>query len=364
VEALQRSEQRYRSLVDATTAVVWRASASGEVSSPMPSWCAFTGQQQEDCQGWGWLEVVHPDDRETTAQAWREAVRNRHVYELEHRLRRHDGTYRIMAVRGAPVTGEGGDIIEWVGTHTDITDQRRAEDERRKFELEKVVANQVTNERRRIARDLHDGIRQQLVGIKMLSGNLYKKLLAKEAPEAQLVLEFSNLISDANLEVRQLINGLVPAEIDKDSLPQALRRAAANIEQWYGVSCIVTSDEQVVLSDAYTANHLLHLASEAMTNAARHARATQINVSLTLTEGSLRLEVHDDGIGVPEQFDKIGGTGISSMRNRAELIGARFGIESREGRGTKVACTLRDVTTPTTQAHLETSSPVTPRFGP
>lgn len=125
----RRSEERFRSLVTATSQIVWTAAANGEFTTAQPNWTRFTGQTFEQLRGRGWLEAVHPDEREHTSRVWQRAVQTRSLYELEHRLRRHDGTYVPMSVRAAPVLEPDGAIREWVGAHADITDRRRAEEE-------------------------------------------------------------------------------------------------------------------------------------------------------------------------------------------------------------------------------------------
>ncbi len=126
-EALLRSEARYRSLIEASSQILWNANPRGEVVPPMLTWTAFTGQTEEECTGWGWLEAIHPDDRSHTAEAWSNAVASRSFYQVEHRLRRRDGEYRYMSVRGVPVLKPDGSIREWVGVHADITESKEAE---------------------------------------------------------------------------------------------------------------------------------------------------------------------------------------------------------------------------------------------
>ena len=126
-EALRQGEERFRSLIEATAAIVWNTPASGQFEAEQPGWTEFTGQTFDQLKGWGWLDAVHPDDRADTARAWSAAVATRSLYQVEHRLRRHDGEYRHMLVRAVPILDKGGRIREWVGVHTDIDAERRAE---------------------------------------------------------------------------------------------------------------------------------------------------------------------------------------------------------------------------------------------
>ena len=126
-QSLRQSEERYRTLVEATTAMVWNTPESGEFETEQPAWTRFTGQTFAELKGWGWLAAIHPDDRRYTEQFWLQAVHDRTIYVVEHRLRRADGEYRLMAVRAVPILNPDGTIREWVGLHFDVTQQREDE---------------------------------------------------------------------------------------------------------------------------------------------------------------------------------------------------------------------------------------------
>ena len=128
-EALRLSEERYRSLVVAISQIVWTANANGEITEDLPAWRAFTGQTAEQMKGNGWLAALHPDDRDRIAAAWSAAVSARTLFEVEYRLRRHDGEYRHVSVRGVPVIEEDSTVREWVGICSDITERKRHEDQ-------------------------------------------------------------------------------------------------------------------------------------------------------------------------------------------------------------------------------------------
>ncbi|MEH2009267.1 PAS domain S-box protein [Nostoc sp.] len=123
----QYLEQRYRSLVTATSQIVWTASSERMVNSEIVGWEAYTGQSKAEMMGWGWLDVTHPDDRAHSAEVWSAAVANRSLYQLEYRIRAKDGTYRYFFSSAVPVLEADGSIREWIGTCTDIHDRKLAE---------------------------------------------------------------------------------------------------------------------------------------------------------------------------------------------------------------------------------------------
>lgn len=126
--ALLESEERFRAAAEAVGDIIWTNNAEGEMRGPQPDWQRFTGQSQDACQGRGWGEAIHPDDIAETLLAWNTAVAQCRTAIFEHRVRRHDGVYRLFAVRAVPVLNPNRSIREWVGVHEDIT-------ERRDFEL-------------------------------------------------------------------------------------------------------------------------------------------------------------------------------------------------------------------------------------
>jgi PAS domain S-box-containing protein len=127
--ALRVREQRFRSLVMATSQIVWTNTPDGRVSEDSPSWRAFTGQTYDEWKASGWLDALHPDDRERIGRLWAHCVKARGVFEAEYRLRRADGQYRWTAVKGVPILDEDGAVREWIGANTDIHEMVMAQAE-------------------------------------------------------------------------------------------------------------------------------------------------------------------------------------------------------------------------------------------
>ncbi len=123
-QLVRASETRFRAAIEASSALLWTNDATGKMDGEQPGWGGFTGQSPDEYQGYGWSKAVHPDDAQPTLAAWEKAVASRTTFVFEHRLRRHDGAWRLFSIRAVPVLDETGAIKEWVGVHTDITDQR------------------------------------------------------------------------------------------------------------------------------------------------------------------------------------------------------------------------------------------------
>jgi PAS domain S-box-containing protein len=127
-EKVAESEERFRSLVIATSQMVWTANAQGEVVNDMPSFRDFTGKSLEEIKGSGWAEALHPEDRARALAVWAKAVESKSMFETEFRMRRHDGEYRHLNSRGVPVLGKDGEIREWIGFCLDITQRKEVEE--------------------------------------------------------------------------------------------------------------------------------------------------------------------------------------------------------------------------------------------
>ncbi|UGQ49090.1 sensor histidine kinase [Massilia endophytica] len=124
---LHARELRYRTLVETASSIVWNTDPQGMLAEGNTAWAEFTGQSAGEYRGDGWLNALHPDDRAATARNWDEAARSGKPFRDAYRLRRHDGEYRHMLVRGAPVITDGT-VREWVGSCMDVTDIREAQE--------------------------------------------------------------------------------------------------------------------------------------------------------------------------------------------------------------------------------------------
>lgn len=186
--SLRQSELRYRSLVHASAQIVWRTDSEGKAIITPEGWEELTGQPAAECLGWGWLKIVHPDDRNRTAQIWIECCINGNICETEHRLQMKDGNYRNFAVRSVPILDADGKISEWIGICEDITDRKQAE-----ITLQQMNAQLETRVAERTAelQEINHRLQEEL----LLSSRLQRQLLARE----RLLNSFFNAASAANI---------------------------------------------------------------------------------------------------------------------------------------------------------------------
>jgi len=128
-DSLRRSEERYRALVQGGAQITWVASPSGEMLEDSAEWRWITGQTVEEFLGNGWLDSIHPEDRERVERDWGESLRTGRIFDDRFRMRARGGAYRHYDVRAVPIERDGK-IAEWVGACTDVTSQREAEEMR------------------------------------------------------------------------------------------------------------------------------------------------------------------------------------------------------------------------------------------
>lgn len=125
-EALRASEERYRSLIAATSSIVWTTDAAGTFVEPQPMWEEFTGQSWDIHRGSGWLEAIHEEDRDNVERRWRRALDGKTVFESEGRVwHAAFGQHRHFVARAVPVRNGDGSVREWIGALTDIEERKR-----------------------------------------------------------------------------------------------------------------------------------------------------------------------------------------------------------------------------------------------
>ncbi|MDB6155061.1 MAG: putative signal transduction histidine kinase [Chthoniobacteraceae bacterium] len=210
----------------------------------------------------------------------------------------------------------------------------------RRKSLEREVLEICDAERRRFARDLHDGVCQHFTGIGMMAMVLEKKLAAKRLPETRQAQEISRLLRDGSELAREVMEGLSPVNIENGGLFTALSGLAEMVEKRLGFKCRFVREREAVIQDSFIAGHLLRIAQEAVENAVKHSQGKNIGITLATAGSHLVLKIKDDGIGLPESKHEATGMGLQVMRYRAALINASLSITRVGKRGTLLTCSI------------------------
>ena len=134
IHSSEESEQRFQAAVHAIEGILWTNNAKGEMEGVQPAWEQLTGQTYNEYQGYGWAKAVHPDDAQPTIEAWENSVAENKNFIFQHRVLKKNGEYGTFSIRGIPLFNKNGTIREWVGVHSDITIQQKAEEKLRNSE--------------------------------------------------------------------------------------------------------------------------------------------------------------------------------------------------------------------------------------
>lgn len=223
--------------------------------------------------------------------------------------------------------------------------------------LEREILEVSANEQRRIGQDLHDGLCQDLVGIALGADMVARQLTARGTVEARAVEQLAASIREAAGQARRLSHGLNPVNLNAGGLPIALEALAGKISESFHVRCAVEWDQKAQVTDDATATHLYRISQEAISNAIKHGKASNIEVSLRCEAGRLVLSVEDNGVGLaPDRMSKrrtqhghntawppdgrSPGIGLQGMRYRANLMGGTFEVTPGRVAGTRVTCSV------------------------
>jgi two-component system sensor kinase FixL len=239
-------------------------------------------------------------------------------------------------------------------------------------QLERQVLEAASAEQRRIGRDLHDGLCQELVSLSLGLELVARKLATKHlSAEAAGIDKLSESLQAVTSQARQLAHGLNPVDVEGGGLPDALEQLASRVSESTAIACVFHWDQRAQARDGTVATNLYRIAQEAVSNAIKHARPSRIDLYLAHTNGQLAMRIEDDGRGLPKASSlsireaaaaralpphpdrpQRTGIGLQTMNYRARLIGGTFDIRPAASlKGTVVTCSLKcDSTFPA--AHL------------
>ena len=381
-QRLQAERDYFHQLFETTPNLAWTARPDGYIDYVNQRTLDYLSLQAGELEGWSWQQFVHPDDLPGVANRWSHSLVTGELYEVEMRLRASSaGQYRWHLSRGMAVRNDQGAILRWVGTTTDIHDQKEARaaleqshirlaeavrlrtedllnantalrdeiEERKHVEkalrasrekLRRLSAHLQSArelERAAVAREIHDELGATLTATKMDLHWFGKTLADGQLPRADKLSEAVELIDSAIQTVKRIATGLRPSILDHLGLWPALQWQLQEFELNFSIPCqIDPAPAGVVLeNDAQTA--VFRIFQEALTNIARHARATRVRVELRPDRNGFLVRISDNGIGLPPgKIMEPEACGIQGMRERARTFGGDVKFEQTEGGGTSV----------------------------
>ena len=368
-EALRQSERIYRDIGESIDYGVWICDEQGRNVYASASFLQLIGLTQEQCSEYGWAHAMDPEEADSTKEAWHRCVREGTYWEREHRFRATDGHFHHILSRGVPIRNSQGKILYWAGINLDIQHRKEAEQQlqelvqtlesrvsERTLELENATAKlrELTGtllqtqdeERRRIARELHDGVGQLVVAMSMNLANIVSEK-EKLSPGARQNLEQNQAsIEQASREIRTMSHLLHPPLLDEVGLDSALR--------WYidGFSERSKITVETKLASGFTedlprdlALSVFRIVQESLTNIHRHSESPKALVQIDRSAREITLVVEDEGKGIPAEIHskissgELTGVGLRGMRERVRQFGGHLDVSSN-GNGTRVVAVL------------------------
>jgi PAS domain S-box-containing protein len=368
-EKLRQSEEELRALADSIPQLAWMANPEGHVFWYNRGWYEYTGKTQDQMEAGGWQAVHDPDVLPRVLEKWNESVRTGTPFEMEFPLRGADGEFRWFLTRVSPFRDHEGKVTRWFGTNTNIDEQQQllrslseARDQLEK-RVEKRTAQLATaneslrdlsvrllkvqdEERRRLARELHDSVGQILAALSMNISAVHSQSHKLDSQGAAAVAENVQLLEQVSREIRTISHLLHPPLLEIAGLASAIR--------WYvdgfserskiKVDLEIPSDFGRLPDDVELA--VFRITQECLTNIHRHSGSATAAISIQQEGNHLTVQVRDDGKGIPpeKQWELVessrGGVGFGGMRERVRQLGGTLKIQSN-GTGTVVIAILQ-----------------------
>jgi two-component system, LuxR family, sensor kinase FixL len=329
---LRESQQRMDLAARAANLGIWVRDLVRNETWATDEWRALLGfAKSERIDLNGFLQKLHPEDREAVSQTFAKALDRENGYETEYRVVLPEGRIRWIASRGRVEFDGDGKPVLMRGASLDITKRKQAEEAAHNLSGRLIYAQEV--ERMRIARDLHDDLSQSLA---LLSVEL--EVFGQSQP-ARLVKiqEFSAQVKRLSSEVHRLSHDLHPAKLEQLGLVAAVRGFCKEFAAAHEMA-IEFADRSVPRAiPEDTALCLYRIAQEALHNVVKHSGGTAARVELTMECSELRLTIADDGVGFdPETMRANGSLGLISMSERARFVHGLLSVKSHTGKGTRV----------------------------
>lgn len=337
-DSLRQNERRYRGLVESQQDLIVRVDPEGRITFANDAYCRTLGKRREELLGQSFLPYVYPDDHVLTINAMKALSKPPYRMRMEQRIFTPGGVC-WFAWEDYAVRNEHGAILEIQAVGRDITDRKQ---------IEQKVRNAQEDERKRIARELHDGVAQLLVSARIHLDLADGKKKNPALVRSQLA-QSRTLLAQALRDIRSLVWTLRPPVLNDMGLVDALHDLAANFTQNTATVVSLSYDKTIPRLSPEVETALYRITQEALSNSVQHAHASQVTVTLQTYGESLHLAVIDNGQGLAAKEPLPGsgadnfasewerrGLGLQNMRERAAEINGEFLLHSTPGQGVEI----------------------------
>jgi len=343
-EEIKDNAERFRTLLEAVPHITWTNSPSGENTSFNAFWYKYSGLTQEESVGWGWTKVYHPDDLAVIIPDYKKCLRTGEIHTFQARILRHaDKHYRWHLVKDVPLRNEKGEIMMWVGTATDIQDQKDAEEANielrlaQQREVLKAIMQTQEAERNRISEALHNGLGQILYAAKLNLHNINTDQAEITAAKDRT----DQLLNEGIMVTRNISFEVSPSVLKDFGLQTAVEEMISRIAN---PSLKITTDIDGCTNRLdYTIElSLYRIIQELLNNILKHSQATEASIELTCEADKIVLKIKDNGIGIDkEELKKPKGIGLHSIQNRVDLLQSKMDIHSSKNKGSMFKITIK-----------------------
>ncbi|MDX1586629.1 MAG: PAS domain S-box protein [Balneolaceae bacterium] len=332
---LEESEALANAILETTVEGVITINMRGIIQSFNKSAEEMFGYTEEELIGKNIKVLMPTPHRENHDQYISNYLRTgeKKIIGTEHEVRgkKKDGTTFPIELSVSEVNWENHKIF--TGLIKDLSEKR---------DLEREIIQISEEEKRRIGQDLHDGLGQMLTGIGLMSQNLAQKMEANGIPGASELKEITEMIREADNYARTLSHSLTPVEVESGSLTISLEQLCRRAQKLFDIDCTFSEEGDVDVDNQTAAIHLYRIAQEAISNAVKHGKAKNVQVSLQNRDDKIRLIVEDDGVGFTKSAEEgsKGGLGVHTMRYRAHMSGGDLQIGENNKGNTQIECLI------------------------
>jgi len=337
--SLRESEERFRLVANSAPVMIWMSGPDRLRTYFNQPWLVFTGRSIQAELRNGWATGVHPEDLERCLNTYTKAFDRREPFEMEYRLRRHDGEYRWVSDLGVPRSNPDGSLAGYIGSCLDVTEHKLAEEALSSVSRRLIEAHE--EERTWIARELHDDINQRIALLAVNLERLKQVLPASEHAVSQGLAEIAEQVSDIGSDIQALSHRLHSSRLEYLGIAAAASSFCRELSEKQRVEIDFHSQDLPRNLPQEVALCLFRVLQEALQNAVKHSGSRSFDVSLVGALKTIQLTVRDSGNGFDlEEAIKGRGIGLTSMKERVKLVHGELSIDSGPQRGTLIHVTV------------------------